>query len=128
MERILTSDTPQHTGKKIKVAGWIDVRRDHGKIIFLDLRDRKGILQCVCVPKEKAAYEIAQTTRPEWVVEIEGTVSERPENMRNKDIATGNVEMQVEKISVLAEAKTPPFTHCTSVCISWKRSSAPRII
>jgi len=109
MQRILTNDTPKHKGKKIKVAGWIATRRDHGKIVFLDLRDRQGIVQVVLIPQEKEAYAVAQTIRPEWVVEIEGEVQERPDKMRNPDISTGNVEIAAQTITVLAEAKTLPF-------------------
>jgi len=104
MERTLTSETPKQKGKKIKLAGWIDTRRDHGKIIFLDLRDREGLVQVVCTS------EIAEDLKPEWVVEIEGTVKERPEKMQNPDISSGTVEIEAEKITVLSQAQTLPFS------------------
>lgn len=107
--RILTSETTAKKGEKILLKGWVSVRRDHGKIIFFDLRDRTGIIQVVCVPSQKESYAVAQTLRPEWVIEIEGTINERPANMVNPDIATGTVEMLAERIAVLNEAKTPPI-------------------
>ena len=109
MERILSSKTVQHIGKTVKLAGWVQTRRDHGKIIFFDLRDREGIVQLVCTPQEKEVYELAQTIRPEWVVEIEGEVKERPEAMRNSGIATGSVEIAVKKLLVLSQSQTLPF-------------------
>ena len=78
MQRTLSSETLSQVGKTVKLAGWIQTRRDHGKIIFFDLRDSGGILQLVCTPQEKEVYELAQTLRSEWVVEVEGEVKERP--------------------------------------------------
>ncbi|MDO8633591.1 MAG: aspartate--tRNA ligase [Candidatus Wildermuthbacteria bacterium] len=109
MERTLTNQTPNSIGKQVKLLGWVQTRRDHGKIIFLDLRDREGILQLVCTPQEKEVYEQANTIRPEWVVEVEGELKERPEAMRNPDIATGNVEVAVKKLTVLSQSQTLPF-------------------
>ena len=104
MQRTLTSETPKQKGGKVKVAGWIDSRRDHGKIVFLDLRDREGVVQIVCTSK------IAQDIKPEWVVEIEGKVNARPEKMQNPDIPSGTVELEAKKITVLSQAKTLPFS------------------
>ena len=67
--------------------GWVQTRRDHGKIVFFDVRDRAGIVQVVL------SAEIAQSIKPEWVVEIEGTVQERPEQLRNLNIPTGDIEI-----------------------------------
>ena len=104
MQRTLTSETPKQKGNKVKVAGWIDSRRDHGKIVFLDLRDREGVVQIVCTSK------IAEDIKPEWVVEIEGKVNARPEKMQNPDIPSGTVELEAKKITVLSQAKTLPFS------------------
>ncbi len=106
--RILTSDTPLKVGETVELAGWVANRRDHGKLIFLDLRDRGGIIQMVVTPKS-AAYEAANKVRPEWVIKVTGTVKARPEGMINKDIPTGVVELSVVELSVLNEAQTPPF-------------------
>lgn len=106
--RILTSDTPHKTGHTVELAGWVANRRDHGKLIFLDLRDRGGIIQMVVTPKS-AAYELANKLRPEWVIRVKGEVKARPEGMINKDIPTGTVELSVAELEVLNEAQTPPF-------------------
>ncbi|MBI4217270.1 MAG: aspartate--tRNA ligase [Parcubacteria group bacterium] len=108
MERILSNQAPSHEGQRIKIAGWVAKRRDHGKLVFLDVRDRTGIVQVVCTPKHEEAYKVAERVRPEWVLEIEGTCQKRPEGM-TADHPTGSVEIAVEKMTVLAEALTPPF-------------------
>jgi len=104
MKRILTSQVPENAGKEVKIAGWVKTRRDHGKLVFLDLRDRGGIVQVVF----KATPEV-DPVRPEWVVEIEGKVQERPKNMQNPELPTGSLEIAATKLTVLAEAKTLPF-------------------
>jgi aspartyl-tRNA synthetase len=109
MHRFLISQTAKHVGEKVKVAGWVNVRRAHGKILFIDLRDRSGILQCVFVPSNEKAYAAAQELRTEWVVELIGQVVKRPENMVNAQIATGQVELSVEELTVLSKAQTLPF-------------------
>ena len=109
MERILTSQTLSQKGKKVKIAGWVDTRRDHGKIVFFDVRDRGGLVQVVFSSEVPKAYEAAQAVKSEWVVEIEGTVQERPENLKNPNLATGDIEILAEKLTVLSEAKTLPL-------------------
>ena len=91
------------------VAGWVDTRRDHGKIIFIDIRDREGLVQVVFTPQQKETYAKVQQVRSEWVVQIEGTVQERPEDTKNLNIKSGSVEILAENIAVLSEAKTLPF-------------------
>ncbi len=110
MKRTYTKQALDNIGEKIKVAGWVDTVRSHGKIVFIDLRDFEGVLQIVVGPDQKEAYELAKKVRPEWVIEAKGKVSERPEKMVNKDLETGKVEIAVEKIEVLSEAETPPFS------------------
>lgn len=109
MERTLTSQTPGKKGEKVRLQGWIATRRDHGKITFLDIRDREGLVQVVCTPQVKEVYEIAQNLRSEWVVEIEGIVQERPAGTVNPELPTGIVEIAAEKITVFSQAKTLPF-------------------
>ncbi len=109
MERILVNDIGGHEGKEVVLMGWVAVRRDHGKIIFIDLRDRSGIAQCVFVSKNAELYAVAETLRPEWVVKLTGTVSKRPESMVNADLANGAWEVKVTAIEVLNEAETPPI-------------------
>jgi aspartyl-tRNA synthetase len=103
MKRILNTEVPKYLGKKVKICGWINTRRDHGGIVFLDLRDISGLVQAVLKP------EIAGEVRPEWVVSIEGLVKERPERMQNPKIATGKIEIEVQNLEILSKAKTLPF-------------------
>ena len=94
---------------KVKLSGWVDARRDHGKIIFIDLRNRDSAVQLVFNPSKKEIYSLAEKLRPEWVIEIEGMVKHRPKGMENPKIKTGSVEIEVEKLNILSAAKTIPF-------------------
>ena len=109
MQRILSIETPKFIGKKVKLSGWVDSRRDHGKIIFVDLRDRMGSCQIVFTPKVKKVYQKANELRSEWVISIIGTVQERPKGMENPKIPLGKIEISVEELEILSEAETPPF-------------------
>ncbi|MBI2577809.1 MAG: aspartate--tRNA ligase [Candidatus Wildermuthbacteria bacterium] len=109
MERTLTNELTTKKGEEVKIAGWVDTRRNHGKIIFIDLRDRGGAVQVVFTPDAKNAYDAVAPVRSEWVLEIEGTVQERPENMKNPNSPTGNIEISAENIFILSQAKTLPF-------------------
>lgn len=107
--RTLISDTPKHVSETVTLQGWVQARRDHGKLIFIDLRDRTGFFQLVFLPKDKELYDRASQLRNEWVIEVGGIVAKRPEGMQNAEIATGTVEMAVNTLTVLNEAKTLPF-------------------
>lgn len=109
MERTLIGETPQKVGETVVVKGWVDARRDHGKIIFIDLRDRTGILQVVFTPADKETYEKATRLRDEWVIELEGIIGERPKGMQNPEIPTGMVELQAAKLHIYSEAETAPI-------------------
>jgi len=109
MSKTAIAEVVNQVGQKVKVMGWVHTRRDHGKIIFIDLRDRSGILQVVFEPTFEAAYKLANNLRPEFVVRINGTINQRPKNMVNEKIATGTVELRGEELEILNEAKTPPF-------------------
>lgn len=109
MDRLLTHSAGQKQGERVRVAGWIAGRRDHGKLIFIDLRDASGVLQLVFRPDSAGLYERADKLRPEWVIAAEGTIRERPQGMENPKLSTGMVELAVDTLEVLAEAKTPPF-------------------
>ncbi len=102
-------DTKDKIGEKVELFGWVNSRRDMGKIIFVDLRDRSGVVQVVFTPKDRQMYDLINAARPEWVLRVSGTVGERPEKMINSEIETGKVEIQPESLEVLAKAKTPPF-------------------
>lgn len=97
-------------GEKVRVAGWVNARRAHGKILFIDLRDKSGILQAVFIPSNKDVYELADQLRPEWVVEITGQIVKRPEQMANPKIETGLVELSAESLDILSKAETLPFS------------------
>ncbi len=104
MERILISETPKHVGETVRLAGWVHIRRDHGKLIFIDLRDRSGIMQMIVVPDHTDAYEAAKGIRHEFVIEVEGKVKSRPGGAQNEKLSTGSVEIEVEQLKVLAVA------------------------
>lgn len=99
----------ENTGNQVVLTGWVDTRRDHGGLVFLDLRDRTGLIQVVVDPKHQEAFEAAQDLRNEYVVNIAGTVRERPEGTVNKNLPTGEVEVEADKIIVYSKSKTPPF-------------------
>lgn len=100
----------EHIGQKCTLAGWVHRRRDHGGLIFIDLRDREGIIQVVFDPESNPnTHKIAEKFRNEWVVQIEGAVRPRPEGSENPDLATGQTEILATKARVLNESKTPPF-------------------
>jgi len=108
--RTLSEEILDKLNEEIELAGWVDVRRDHGKIIFIDLRDRSGIVQLVFVPKENPeVYKLADTLRQEWVIKVKGKVSERPKGMINDNLKTGKLEIQVTELEIITKAKTPPF-------------------
>lgn len=104
MERVLNKETIKYLDKSVKVCGWVNSVRSHGKIIFIDLRDVSGIVQLV------DTSDIAKEIRPEWVIEIIGKVANRPSNMVNPKIETGKIEVSVESLKVLSKAKTLPFS------------------
>lgn len=108
MERIYIKDLKDHGGKEVTIAGWVDIRRDHGKLIFLDLRDRTGKVQMVALPNHPEAVEVAGKVRPEWVVEVRGVVNKRPERMVKEGL-NGDLEIEILSIVILNEAQTPPM-------------------
>ena len=97
------------TDEEVELAGWVDGRRDHGKLIFIDLRDRGGIVQLVFTPKDEGLYRLADSLRPEWVISVKGMVVKRPAGMENPDLKTGECEISVGSFEVLNESETPPF-------------------
>ncbi|MEK7131996.1 MAG: amino acid--tRNA ligase-related protein [Patescibacteria group bacterium] len=108
--RILVSECVAKVGEQVIVSGWIHARRDMGKVAFFDLRDASGILQIVAVPAELGeGAELAQKLRSEWVVTFTGTVQARGAKQINDKISTGTVELLASSITVLNQAKTPPF-------------------
>ncbi len=103
MDRILVKETVNKIGEKVKLEGWVSTRRDHGKIVFIDLRDRSGIVQLVLLD------EIAGEVRNEYVVRVIGKVKERPEKLINSRLETGKVEIDVENLEIINKAEELPF-------------------
>lgn len=99
-----------HVGQEVTLAGWVNRRRDHGSLVFVDLRDRSGIVQTVANPDvAPEAHAAAQQARGEYVLQIKGIVQARPEGLTNPDIPTGEIEVMAHEVKILNPAKTPPF-------------------
>ncbi|MFA5172966.1 MAG: aspartate--tRNA ligase [Candidatus Paceibacterota bacterium] len=107
--RTLIKDIVKKEGEEVELSGWVAVRRDHGKLIFIDLRDRSEMTQVVFLPSNAEAHKMAEEIRPEWVVKIKGKVNRRPENMVNKEMTTGEFEIEALEIEILNKAETPPI-------------------
>lgn len=98
-----------NVGEEAVLAGWVQKRRDHGGLIFIDLRDRSGVVQVVIDPETPEAFLLAEKVRHEYVLEVVGKVSARPEGTVNPNLATGEVEVIARKMRILNNSKTPPF-------------------
>lgn len=109
MKRTLALDTPKHIGQDVQVSGWVNSRRDHGGVIFIDLRDHTGLIQLAIHPDSKDAFSLAEKARDEFVIQIEGKVVERTPETANKNIATGSVEIHTSKFLILNSSKPLPF-------------------
>ena len=108
-KRVLAVNTPDEVGKHITVAGWVHSRRDHGGLIFIDLRDHTGLVQLVINPEQAEAFRLAESLRDEFVIRASGIVTERGEGLKNPNIASGNVEIVVENLEILNRAETLPI-------------------
>lgn len=108
MERTLIKELKEHIGETVTIKGWVSVRRDQGKMVFFDIRDRSGTIQTVVLPKSEA-IETAKNTNLESVVVIDGKVNERPEKNRNAKVHNGDIELEVLKLEILSQAATLPF-------------------
>jgi len=110
LKRTLISETTSRVDKKVLIEGWVKIRRDHGKLIFFDIYDRSGVIQVVVNPKvSEKAYTVSQTLKPESVVAVIGKVNKRPQGTINKDLPTGEIELEANEISILSTAETLPF-------------------
>src|SRR5213593_4140821 len=99
-----------HAETEVSLAGWVHRRRDHGGLVFIDMRDHSGLVQVVFNPKESAeAYAVGESVRPEYVVLVRGTVGRRPAGTENANLPTGEIEVHAREALVLNTAKTPPF-------------------
>ena len=108
-QRTFAIDTPTKVGEMITVAGWVHSRRDHGGLIFIDLRDHTGLVQLVINPEQAEAFRLAESLRDEFVIRASGVVTERGEGLKNPNIASGNVEIVVENLEILNRAETLPI-------------------
>ena len=108
-QRTFAIDTPTKVGEMITVAGWVHSRRDHGGLIFIDLRDHTGLVQLVINPDRAEAFRLAESLRDEFVIRASGVVTERGEGLKNPNIASGNVEIVVENLEILNRAETLPI-------------------
>ena len=96
--------------KEVTLCGWVNSRRDHGGIIFIDLRDRYGFTQIVFDPDfNRETHKLADSLKREFCIQVSGKVKERKKGMENKNLPTGDTEVFVSKLNILAKAKTPPF-------------------
>ena len=102
MQRTLIAETVNKVGETITIKGWVNTRRDHGKIVFIDLRDRTGVVQVVCT-------EAAKDLRSEFVISITGLVKARPEKLINKNLPTGTIEIEAQEIEVISQSEELPF-------------------
>ena len=110
--RTLTNALKQSLGQTVTVAGWVNSRRDHGGLIFIDLRDHEGIIQLVITPDNNAAFKLAESVRDEYVLSATGTLRERAPELKNPNIATGDIELVVSELVLLNKSETPPVnTH-----------------
>lgn len=106
--RVMIRTLADHKGGTVSIMGWVHVRRDQGKMIFLDFRDASGVIQGVILSGNAAALEVGKTLRPEFVVEVEGKVNERPEKNKKPGV-NGDIELEILAMRILNESETPPF-------------------
>ena len=110
--RILSGELKTKLNQTVTVAGWVNSRRDHGGLIFIDLRDHQGIIQLVITPENNQAFTLAESLRDEFVISATGLIRERAANLKNPNIETGDIELVVENIELLNRSDTPPVnTH-----------------
>lgn len=115
MERTYIKDLGNKVGEMVSISGSVDIRRDHGKLIFIDFRDMSGKIQAVALPTHSEAHAVASKLRSEWVVTVSGKVNKRPEKMVKQGVLNGEIELEIENIEVLSEAKELPFEKDTEV-------------
>jgi len=107
--RTLAKDTIEHIGKTVTLKGWVNTRRDHGGLIFIDIRDHTGIAQLVIQPDDAKMFKVAEYLRDEFVISATGAVRERADDLKNSNIDTGSIEIKVDQLVVLNRSETPPI-------------------
>lgn len=108
MQRTYIKDLKNKVGEEVVIKGWVSVRRDQGKMVFIDMRDMTGIVQCVVLPKSEA-IETAKELRTEWVLAVTGVVNKRPEKNVNSEVENGDIEVEIKEIQVLNKTEVLPF-------------------
>src|ERR1700733_7740615 len=109
MERTYIKDLKEKIGQEAKINGWVDVRRDQGKMVFFEFRDMSGKVQGVVLPNNKEALEVSKEIRPEWVLEVSGLINKRPEKNIQAGKLNGELEIEIKEIKILSKAKELPF-------------------
>ncbi len=123
--RVYIKDLKDNIGKEVIIAGWVDVRRDQGKMVFFDMRDMTGKVQCVALPSRAEVIEKAKQIRPEWVLKITGMVNKRPPKNVKAGVLNGEVELEVTGIEVLSKAVDLPFELNESVNLDTHLDNLP---
>lgn len=109
IDRIYIKELNKNIGKEVIIAGWVNVRRDQGKLVFIDMRDMTGIVQCVILPNHTEAMTQIKDVRNEWVLKIKGLVNKRPEKNIKQGILNGDIELEITHIEILNKSETTPF-------------------
>lgn len=123
--RTYIKDLKNHIGAEVSISGWVDIRRDHGKLIFIDFRDMTGKVQSIALPNNKEAHETAKQLRSEWVISMTGKVNERPVKMVNVDETNGSIEFEIFTIEILSAAKELPFSVTEEINIDTHLDNLP---
>ncbi len=127
-KRVLIKDLHKHVGDEVSVSGYIDVRRDHGKLVFVDIRDRSGVVQAVVLPNHKDALEVAQELRSEYVVTVSANVNKRPEKMINEKQDNGDIELEILDIKILSKAEELPFEKDADINLDTSLDNRPFVL
>ena len=109
MKRTLSSEANKHIGKEITVKGWVHSRRDHGGLIFIDVRDHEGVTQLIIQPEQAEAFKTGEQLRDEYVVSATGIVKERADDLKNPNIASGDIEIVVSEVAILNRSEALPI-------------------
>ena len=107
--RVYIKDLRENIGKEVTIAGWVNIRRDQGKMVFFDMRDMTGLVQCVALPAHADVIGQCKEIRLEWVLKITGIVNKRPEKNVKQGVLNGDIELEITNIEVLSEAMPLPF-------------------
>jgi len=117
----------RHIGEEVRLCGWVHRRRDHGGLIFVDLRDREGLVQVVFDPDRPEMFRLAEQIRSEYVLQVRGRVRPRPEGTENRDLATGEVEVLALALEVLNASDTPPSSSTSTAGMCPRRCACDTV-